>query len=220
MKLTYYGHASFLLESDGTSILIDPFNEKCGYPLPKVAPTAVAISHEHFDHNYLEVAGGSPKVIHGLRAEGKEWADVTERVGPIALTTVKTYHDPAQGKERGRNAIFIFDAEGLRVVHAGDLGHTLSPDQVKAVGRADLLLIPVGGYYTIGPKDADAVISQLQPRVVVPMHYKTDVNKDWPIGPVDDFLRGKTGVKRLGRTVAVSSAALPKTQEIWVLSHA
>ncbi|MDQ7842127.1 MAG: MBL fold metallo-hydrolase [Armatimonadota bacterium] len=220
MKLTYYGHASFLLESDGTSILIDPFNEKCGYPFPKVSPTAVVVSHEHFDHNYVQVAGGSPRVIRGLRADGQEWADVRERVGPVALTTVKTYHDTAQGKERGRNAIFIFEAEGLRLVHAGDLGHTLSPDQVKAVGRPDLLLIPVGGYYTIGPAEATAVVDQLRPRVVVPMHYKTEVNKDWPIGPVDDFLRGKSGIRRLGHTVTVSPATLPEGQEIWVLSHA
>lgn len=220
MKLTYYGHASFLLESDGTSILIDPFNEKCGYPFPKVSPTAVVVSHEHFDHNYVQVAGGSPRVIRGLRADGQEWADVRERVGPVALTTVKTYHDTAQGKERGRNAIFIFEAEGLRLVHAGDLGHTLSPDQVKAVGRPDLLLIPVGGYYTIGPAEATAVVDQLRPRVVVPMHYKTEVNKDWPIGPVDDFLRGKSGVRRLGHTVTVSPATMPEGQEIWVLSHA
>jgi len=220
MKLTYFGHASFLLESDGTSILIDPFNEKCGYPFPNVSPTAVVVSHEHFDHNFVEVAKGSPRVIRGLRDGGKDWADVAERVGPVWLGTVKTYHDPAQGSERGRNAILIFEAEGLRLVHAGDLGHTLSQDQVKAVGRADVLLIPVGGYYTIGPKEADAVIGQLRPRIVVPMHYKTEVNKDWPIGPVDEFLRGKERVKRQDRSVPVTAAALPKDQEIWVLRHA
>jgi len=220
MKLTYYGHASFLLESDGTSILIDPFNEKCGYPFPHVSPTAVVVSHEHFDHNYVEIAGGSPRVIRGLRADGKEWADISERVGPVSLTTVKTYHDTAQGRERGRNAVFIFEAEGLRLVHAGDLGHTLSPDQVRAVGRADLLLIPVGGYYTIGPAEATAVVDQLHPRVVIPMHYKTEANRDWPIGPVDEFLRGKSGIRRLGRTITVSPETLPEGQEIWILRHA
>lgn len=220
MKLTYYGHASFLLESGGTAILIDPFNEKCGYPFPKVAPAAVAVSHEHFDHNYVEMAGGSPKVIRGLRDGGKDWADVAERVGPIALSAVKTYHDGTQGSERGRNTIFIFGAEEVRLVHAGDLGHTLSQDQVAAVGRADVLLIPVGGYYTIGPKEADVVIGQLRPRVVVPMHYKTDVNKDWPIGLVDEFLRGKERVRRQERSVAITAGALPAEREIWVLRHA
>lgn len=220
MRLTYYGHASFLLESGGTTILIDPFNEKCGYPFPTVSPTAVTVSHEHFDHNYVEVAGGSPKVIRGLREGGKDWADVAERVGPVRLSGVKTYHDGSQGSERGRNVMFIFEAEDLRLVHAGDLGHTLSQDQVAALGRADVLLLPVGGYYTIGPKEADVVIGQLRPRLVVPMHYKTDVNKDWPIGTVDEFLRGKERVQRQERTVSLTASALPSEREIWVLRHA
>jgi L-ascorbate metabolism protein UlaG (beta-lactamase superfamily) len=220
MQLTYYGHACFLLESGGTSILIDPFNEQCGYPFPRVAPTAVAVSHEHFDHNHVEVAGGAPKVIRGLRAGGKEWATVAERVGPIAVGAVRTYHDGAQGAERGRNVMFIFEADGVRLVHAGDLGHTLTQDQVAAAGRVDVLLLPVGGYYTIGPREADVVVDQLRPRVVVPMHYKTDVNADWPIGPVDDFLRGKARVRRRERTVTITPAELPAEREIWVLRHA
>lgn len=219
MKLTYFGHAMFLLEGDATSILIDPFNEQCGYPFPDVSPTAVVVSHEHFDHNYVQVAKGSPKIIRGLQAGGKDWAEVAERVGPLALSTVRTYHDGSRGSERGKNAMFIFEAEGLRVVHCGDLGHTLSQDEVTQLGRVDVLLIPVGGYYTIGPKDADVVIGQLRPRVVIPMHYKTEADKDWPISAVDDFLRGKGRVKQHGRSVTITGAALPKDPEIWVLSY-
>lgn len=220
MNLTYFGHATFLLESDGASILIDPFNEQVGYPFPAVSPTAVAVSHEHFDHNHVQVAKGSPKVLRGLKDGGKDWAAVAEMVGPVTLSTVRTYHDTSQGSERGRNAMFVFELEGLRVVHCGDLGHTLSQDQVKTLGRVDILLVPVGGYYTIGPKEAEVVIGQLQPRVVIPMHYKTDVNKDWPIGTVDDFLGGKERVKRQGHSVTVTAAGLPGAQEIWVLAHA
>lgn len=220
MKLTYYGHASFLLEADGTSILIDPFDEQVGYPFPDVAPAAVVVSHEHFDHGNVKIAKGTPRIIRGLREGGKNWADVGEQVGPVALRTVHTYHDTSQGSERGRNAMFVFEAEGLRLVHAGDLGHTLSQDQVKALGRVDVLCVPVGGYYTIGPKEADAVIEQVRPRVIIPMHYKTEVNNDWPIGSVDEFLRGKSRVKRQERTVSFSAAALPQNQEIWVLRHA
>lgn len=220
MRLTYHGHACFLLESGGTAVLIDPFNEKCGYPFPNVSPTAVTVSHEHFDHNYVEVAGGSPKVIRGLREGGQAWADVAGRVGPFRLSGVKTYHDTSQGSERGRNVMFVFEAEDLRLVHAGDLGHTLSGEQVAATGRADVLLLPVGGHYTIGPKDADTVVGQLRPRLVVPMHYKTEVNQDWPIGPVDEFLRGKERVRRQERTVSLSASALPAEREIWVLRHA
>ena len=101
MKLTYYGHATFLLESNGTAILIDPFNEQAGYPFPDVRPAVVVVSHEHFDHNYVQVAKGSPKVIRGLRDGGRDWAEVREQVGPVAITTVHTYHDPTQGSQRG-----------------------------------------------------------------------------------------------------------------------
>lgn len=220
MKLTYYGHASFLLEADGTSILIDPFNEQVGYPFPNVAPAAVAISHDHFDHQHVQVAKGSPRVIRGLKSGGKDWADVKEQIGSVRLTTVRTYHDTSQGAERGKNAMLVFDVEGMRVVHAGDLGHTLSQDQVTTLGRVDVLIIPVGGYYTVGPKEADVVIGQLRPKVVIPMHYKTEFNKDWPIGTVDDFLRGKAKVKKLDRSATLTPAALPKEPEIWVLGHA
>lgn len=220
MKLTYYGHSTFLLESEGTSILIDPFNEQVGYPFPAVSPTAVVVSHEHFDHNYVQVAKGSPKVVRGLKDGGKDWAAVAEQAGPVAISTVRTYHDTSQGSERGRNAVLVFETEGLRVVHCGDLGHTLSQDQVRTLGRVDVLLIPVGGYYTIGPKEAEIVAGQLQPRVVIPMHYKTDANRDWPIGTVEDFLRGKERVKQQDRSVTITAAALPSAQEIWVLGGA
>ncbi len=217
MKLAYYGHAAFVLESDGTSILIDPFNDQVGYPFPDVRPTAVVVSHEHFDHSYVQVAKGSPKVIRGLRDGGKEWADVRERVGPVAISTIRTYHDATEGSERGKNAAFLFEAEGLRIMHAGDLGHTLSPEQLRGAGRVDVLMIPVGGHYTIGPKEADAVVGQLRPRIVIPMHFKTEVNKDWPIATPDEFLKGKPRVKQAGKTATLTAAALPAEQEIWVL---
>ncbi len=219
MELTYYGHSTFLLAADGTTILIDPFNPDCGYTLPDIAPTAVAVSHEHFDHSYVQAAKGDPKVIRGLVDEGKNWAKIDERVGPVRLTTVPTYHDGSQGKERGRNAMFVFEAEDLRVVHSGDLGHLLDAEQVRAVGRPDVLLIPVGGFYTIGPADADKVIAAVKPRLVIPMHYKTEATRGWPIGSLDDFTRGKTPVVEQKQKVSVGRAALPADGSIWVLAH-
>lgn len=218
MKLTYFGHATFLLESDGTSILIDPFDAKVGYPLPDVSPSAVTVSHEHSDHNHVGAAKGNPKVIRGLVAAGKDWADVKEQVGPFRLSTIHTYHDTTAGQDRGKNAIFIFEAEGLRVAHAGDLGHPLSADQAKALGRIDVLMIPVGGHFTIGPKEAETIIDQLRPRVVIPMHYKTDANKDWPIGFRETFTEGRR-INEKGRTATVTRETLPPDREIWVLSH-
>lgn len=138
-------------------------------------------------------------------------------MGPVAITTVHVYHDDARGVKRGKNAMLIFDAEGLRIVHAGDLAHTLSPEQVKAVDHADVLMIPIGGHFTIGAQQADTVIGQVKPRITIPMHYKTSVNADWPIGTVEDFIRGKPRVKRLSKSVTITKPALPAEAEIWVL---
>lgn len=218
MKLTYHGHACFSLEAGGTIILIDPFNDTCGYPMPELNPTAVAISHEHFDHNYVQMAKGSPKVIRGLKDGGKDWARVNETVGPVAITSVRTYHDPTEGSQRGRNAMLVFDSGGVRLVHAGDLGHPLSDEQAKALGNVDVLLVPVGGFYTIDAKEADGVIGRLRPKVAVPMHYKTSVTQSWPIGPLDEFLKGKSKVKQMGRTASFESSGLPKEPETWVLT--
>lgn len=218
MKLAYYGHACFSLEANGTMILIDPFNDTCGYPMPDIRPAAVVISHEHFDHNYVQMAKGSPTIIRGLKDGGKEWAEVNEKVGPVAITTVRSYHDPSEGTQRGKNAMLVFEGGGIRLVHTGDLGHPLSSEHVEALGRVDVLLLPVGGFYTIGPREAEVVIDQLSPKVVVPMHYKTPVNDSWPIGSLDEFIKGKTRVKHVGRSASVTEAALPNDQEIWVLS--
>ncbi|MGH7425619.1 MAG: MBL fold metallo-hydrolase, partial [Candidatus Methylomirabilales bacterium] len=161
---------------------------------------------------------GNPKVIRGLSDGGKGWAKVDQPVGAVRVATVPTFHDPTGGSQRGRNSVFIFEVDGLRVVHAGDLGHTLDAAQIKVIGRPDLLMIPVGGFYTIGPKEADEVIAALTPRVVIPMHYKTEVNAGWPIGTVDDFAGGKSMLPK-GRTVSVSQETLPPEPAVWVLSH-
>lgn len=219
MKLTYFGHAMFLLEGDGTSVLIDPYDEQCGYTLPRLTPGFVVVSHEHFDHNNVKLAQGAPTIIRALRDEGKDWADLHERLGPFALSSVPTYHDEAKGSKRGKNAMLIFEGEGLRLVHTGDLGHALSTDQVKALGRVDVLLLPVGGHYTIDAREAHGVVEQVQPRVVIPMHYKTEVNEGWPITPVEPFISGRPGVKPQGHSVTVNAAALPAEREIWVLRY-
>lgn len=216
MELQYFGHAMFALTSDGTTVVIDPFNDDIGYPKPAVAPAAVVVSHEHFDHNNVTLVGGAPRVIRGLRDEGKDWARVDERVGPFHITGVPTYHDDQQGAARGKNTITIFEVEGLRVVHCGDLGHPLTAEQARQVGTPDVLMIPVGGFYTCGPDVADQICGGLQPRVIIPMHFKTEVNRDWPIGTLDDYLRGKTA-RRLGPAVRITRQDLPATQEIWAL---
>ncbi|MBI3997437.1 MAG: MBL fold metallo-hydrolase [Armatimonadetes bacterium] len=216
MDLRYYLHAMFGLTSEGTTIVIDPWNDDIGHPKPRVAPDAVVISHEHFDHNNVGLLGGTPKVLRGLADEGKTWAKLDAHVGGVHITGMPTYHDTEQGKERGKNTVTIFEVEGLRVVHLGDLGHLLSDEQARAIGTPDVLMIPVGGHYTIGPAEADTVIAQLKPRVVIPMHFKTEANASWPIGTLDDYLKGKTA-KHLGSSATVTRTGLPAKQEIWAL---
>jgi L-ascorbate metabolism protein UlaG (beta-lactamase superfamily) len=218
MELRYHLHSMFSLTADGTTIVIDPWNDDIGHPKPRLAPDAIVVSHEHFDHNNVPLCGGTPRVIRCLAEEGKTWAKVDERVGPVRITGIGTYHDTEQGRARGKNTVTIFETEGLRLVHLGDLGHVLSDEQVRAIGRADVLLVPVGGHYTIGPAEAEAVVEQLAPKVVIPMHFKTDANASWPIGTADDFVKGRPGVKRKGPSVTVSAATLPASREIWLLT--
>lgn len=217
MDLRYCGHSTFCLTTGGTTIMVDPFNDDIGYPKPRVAPEVVVISHEHFDHNNVGLVQGTPRVLRGLAQEGKTWAALDERVGAVRITGVPTYHDAEQGNARGKNTVTIFEVEGMRVVHLGDLGHLLSDEQVKAIGKVDVLMIPVGGHYTIGPAEADQVIAQLKPRVVIPMHFKTDVNAGWPIGTLDDYLKGKMEAKRVGSSATLTPATLPAKMEIWAL---
>jgi L-ascorbate metabolism protein UlaG (beta-lactamase superfamily) len=216
MKITYLGHATFLLETGGASILIDPYDAKVGYPMPGVAPTLVLISHEHGDHNHLGMAQGQPRVIRGL-ADG-QWRTVRETVDGVAISSVPTYHDGAQGKDRGRNTVFIIEAEGLRIVHLGDLGHGLDESTAEAIGHPDVLMIPVGGHYTIDAAQAHAVVARLRPGVVIPMHYKTEINAGWPIGAVDAFLAATKGSKEAGHTVTVEKGKVPHKSEVWVMS--
>lgn len=216
MKVTYLGHACFLLETAaGKRILVDPYNEQVGYPIRPVPADLVLISHEHFDHNHLAMATGSPRVIRGLRDNGRDWADVRDTADGIEISTVRTYHDETQGSQRGKNAMFLIRADGLVLLHAGDLGHVLDPETAAQVRRVDVFMVPVGGYYTIDAATADRVIQQVSPRVVIPMHYKTEVNTDWPIAPLDPFLEGKANVRRVGHVVEVRD--LPVSQEIWVM---
>lgn len=216
MKITYFGHACFLLETkEGTRILTDPFNERVGYPIPRVKADLVLISHEHSDHNHLPVAAGSPRVIRGLADGGQEFAEVSETFRDVKVSTIPTYHDETRGSQRGKNAMFRIEANGVKVLHAGDLGHDLDGAALRAARNADILMIPVGGYYTIDAKTADSVIDRIRPRVVIPMHYRTEVNQNSPIAPTDGFLQGKRGITRVGHRV--KALPLPDQREVWVM---
>ena len=218
-SLQWFGHSMFLLTtSTGTKILIDPMSPM-GYTLPASLPVdAVVATHNHGDHTNIALAGTNPNVIRGL--DGQEWAKVDTKVKDVSVRTVPTFHDAQQGAQRGKNSVFVFQADGMTIVHLGDLGHALTPEQVKDIGKPDVLMIPVGGFFTIDGPTAKEVAKALGAPAVVPMHYKTPKNAStWQGGPVEPFLDGQTNVQRLGSNVfKFSKDTLPKTQTVVVMN--
>jgi L-ascorbate metabolism protein UlaG (beta-lactamase superfamily) len=214
----WLGHACFYLTSPGgVRVLTDPFDAKVPYPRPALECDVVTISHEHGDHNDLTDLKGSPQVLRGLDAESKTVRRIDETIGDVSFRTVASFHDAESGSKRGRNAIFAMDFAGLKVVHLGDLGHELSPEQVRQIGRCDVLLLPVGGFYTIDGKAAAKVTESLSPRVVVPMHFKTKYLASSPISGPEDFLRTQGNVREIGKEgIDVEQRTLPANREVWV----
>ena len=217
MKIRYLGHAAFLITTaDGRKIVTDPyepggFGGAIGYGPLKEAADFVTVSHQHADHNYVKMVPGNPTVIS--RA-GEETHD------GILFRALTTHHDASRGAERGANVVRAIEADGITVCHLGDLGHTLSPEDATALGALDVLLVPVGGTFTVDAKGATAVINRLRPRIAIPMHYRTPkVSLD--IAPVDGFLAGKLRVRRIeGSEIDLDKGSLPEPTEIVVLQPA
>ena len=212
MNIKWLGHASFMITSDsGLKIITDPYVTGGGINYGDIKESAdiVTVSHEHSDHNNVAAVRGNPEPIRK-----------TARVKGIEFKGISTYHDDAGGKLRGNNTILCFEVDGIKICHLGDLGHQLSARQVTDLGRIDILLIPVGGYYTIDATVATEVCNQLTPRVIIPMHYKTD-KCAYPIAGVDEFLKGKKGVSRLDTSqVEFKPGELPANTQIIVLKSA
>ncbi len=221
--LTWFGQSMFLLESAaGTRIVMDPIPKGIGYDPPAaLAADAVTVSHEHADHNNVALVAGKPKVLRGLTADKKGWTKIVDKVKEIAVRSVGVYHDGKKGAERGLNTVFVFDVGNLRVAHLGDLGHLLDDKQLDAIGVVDVLLVPVGGFYTIDGQTAGRVVDQLRPRlVVIPMHYKTDVLTIKELSSVDGFLAGRPRVRvEAGRSLALGAVKRGPSPEIVVLGY-
>jgi len=179
MKLQWYGHSCFLLTAEnGTRILTDPCEQKTGYDLHDIACEVVTCSHGHYDHNYTAAAIGDPTVLNEAGSY---------EIGGVRFATVQTFHDEEQGAKRGKNLIFLYEIDGLRIAHFGDLGHDLSEEQIAAVGKIDILLCPVGGVFTVDADGAAKLEAQIHPKVFVPMHYKTP-HLSFDLGTVETFL--------------------------------
>ena len=225
VSFQWFGQACFsIVTSHGTTIITDPVDfssRNIPYNIPKeICPDIVTVSHEHGDHNAVNAVSGSPVIIRGLTSGGKEFANAAAQFKDVKLITVASYHDKEMGKNRGLNAIFVFEFDGLRMAHLGDLGHLLDEKQIKDIGNIDILLIPVGGGPTISAEEAGQLVFRLNPKLlVIPMHFKSDVVTFMP-NSAEDFVTGVKNVKRItGNRYVLDLDQLPKRMEYVVLNY-
>ncbi|MDD2648185.1 MAG: MBL fold metallo-hydrolase [Eubacteriales bacterium] len=182
MIIRWIGHSCFMLTStDGTMIVTDPFDESVKCVFPSIEPDAVTVSHQHHDHNAVSRFGNSPRVF-------SEYGSEDEIFPEIKLRGFLTYHDDEKGAKRGENIVYMMEIDGIRVLHLGDLGCSLDEDTIAEIGRVDVLMIPVGGFFTMDAETAARITKRLSPSVVIPMHYKNESTDDWQISDEKQYL--------------------------------
>ncbi len=209
MKIRYLAHASFLITADdGTRIITDPYTAGQGFKYAPIDEAAdiVTVSHDHGDHNNVAGIKGNPQVVRD-----------SATVKGITFKAVPTAHDDKGGAERGKNMVMCMVVNGVRIVHLGDLGHFLTDNQVTEIHKVHVLLVPVGGHFTIDAATATEVADQVRARVIIPMHYKTD-KSELPIGGVEEFLKAKDNVTMVdGSELEFTVPTLPAGPQIMVL---
>lgn len=210
MDISWLGHASFKIKGKTASLVTDPYGEKTGLKFPKVEADIITVSHDHYDHNAVELIEGKPFVING---PGEYEVKGTNVVG------IPSYHDTKKGEERGKNILYNARVDGVGVVHLGDLGQDeLTPGQIEALGNVDILMIPVGSIYTIDAATAAKIVAQLEPSIIIPMHYLDKDSKMTQLEPVDKFLKemGKEEIQPV-KKITISKDRLPEEPQVILL---
>lgn len=203
--IQYLGHACFRLRGRDGIIVCDPYSRSIGLDLGRPTAHIVTVSHNHEDHNY--VAGVKPMRERLFVIDGPGEYEVSG----VLISGVRTYHDKARGAERGFNTVYVIHLDDVVFCHLGDLGHELSQAQIEEIGNVDVLFVPVGGGETIGPAEAINVISQIEPRVVVPMHYaSSQLSFEYDLAPLEKFTH-ELGMKEVipEEKLSLTAASLP-----------
>jgi L-ascorbate metabolism protein UlaG (beta-lactamase superfamily) len=212
LALEWMGHSTFqITSSKGTRILTDPHGA-FDLPRPTLPQHIVTTSHQHGPHNSVHMAPGTPVIFHGLTPSGDNWQKISTTIRDVSVYVVPAFHDKSQGMQRGKNAIFVFRVDDICIAHLGDLGHLLTPDQLKMMGKIDILLVPIaGGYFTVTPAEAKEVTKQVNPKIAIPMHF-------WWEQAVAEYTHGLARVKMMNTPVLkISKPELPQPIETVVL---
>ena len=210
MEITWLGHSCFKLKGKQATVITDQFSPAIGYTLGKVTADIVTVSHPHPGHSYVQGVADEPRI---LKSPGEYES------GGVLSVGVHTFHDNEKGAQRGKNTVFVIDVDDVMICHLGDLGHVLTAEQVAEINGVDVLLIPVGGVSTIDAVQAAQVVRQLEPKIIIPMHYKTEAEKK-DLETAERFLK-EMGVKEAvpQPKLSVNKSSLPLTMQVVMLSY-
>lgn len=210
MEITWLGHASFLIkDSKGRTLITDPFDSTVGYETYKESANVITISHHHFDHDYIKEIKGNPEIV--------------DKVGffyacDIPINGIPSYHDKAKGAKRGENIIYVFKMDDYSLCHLGDLGHSLTNNDIDAIGDVDILFIPVGGNFTVDGDEAAQIAKLINSKIIIPMHYKTPA-LSFPIEGVEKFLMNMKNGEKIGSNTLKIEEKLEGHNKIKILDY-
>ena len=210
MEISWLGHSCFKLKGRKATVITDPYSPNLGYSLGKPTANIITVSHQHPGHAYTEGIGGNPRAVN---APGEY------EISGVLVIGIATFHDKDRGKIRGKNTIYLIEIDEVSICHLGDLGHVLTAEQVEELGNIDVLLLPVGGNSTINAPVAAEIVRQLEPKVVVPMHYKTEaLNRE--LEPVARFLKeiGAHDVTPQAK-LSFTKSNLPQSSQVFLLEY-
>jgi L-ascorbate metabolism protein UlaG (beta-lactamase superfamily) len=210
MEITWLGHSCFKIKGSQATVITDPYSPELGYRLGKTNARIVTVSHQHPGHCYVQGIGGQPRVVKG---PGEY------EISGVLIIGIATFHDGEGGKKRGKNTVYLMEIDEVSVCHLGDLGHVLTGEQVEEIDNVDVLLLPVGGVSTINAPKAAEVVRQLEPKAVIPMHYKTPALK-LELEPVERFLK-EIGAKQVDPLpkLSITKSNLPPSTQVFLLDY-
>lgn len=207
MELTYIGHSCFHIKGKKVSLVIDPYSpDMLGFKMPKQNCKILLNSHKHQDHSFNQ------QVNHEVLIDTPGEFEIED----VYITGIQTAHDDKDGELRGQNIIFSIDIDGINIVHLGDLGHELNEKIISKLGGVDILLVPVGGHFTIDSFQASKIISNLEPKIVIPMHFKTDDSKLTELADVNAFLH-EMGEKNPEKLDSLKITSAPTNEDIKII---